>query len=89
MDSFFSRPIDQRADNPKVVTTDWEDVENIRAKKIAQVSGSERSGIVISRLPNRRASIENAPGPRQTSAPAIHVARAVASLVSNKLGEGV
>ena len=45
-------------------------------------------GIVISRRPKRRASSENAPGPRQTIATAITVASAVASLVSNKFGFG-
>ena len=38
---------------------------------------------MISRRPNRRASSENAPGPRQMRATAITVAKAAVSLASN------
>src|SRR5882762_1402679 len=48
----------------------------------------ELVGMVISRRPKRRASSENAPGPRQAIATAITVTSAVASLVSNKFGFG-
>ena len=47
-------------------------------------------GIMISRRPNSRASREKAPGPRQTTAAAITVAKAAVVLVSKKarLGAG-
>lgn len=41
----------------------------------------------ISRRPNKRASIENAPGPKHMIAMALEVTSAVASLVSNRPGE--
>jgi len=48
----------------------------------------ERFGMMISRRPNRRASSENAPGPRQTIAIAIAAVRITASLVTNRFGAG-
>lgn len=48
----------------------------------------ERLEMMISRRPNRRASSENAPGPRQTIAIAIAAVRIVASRVTNRFGAG-
>jgi len=48
-----------------------------------ECGGAEAPGMIISRRPNKRASSENAPGPRQTRAIAITVAKAAVGLASN------
>ena len=45
-------------------------------------------GIKISRRPNSRASIENAPGPKKRMAVAIASTFMIANLLSNRLGVG-
>src|SRR4051794_175124 len=69
MDYFFPNSIEQRPDNSMVGRRHGIEVR------------SDQSGISISRRPNRRASTENAPGPRQTSALAMQAARAVSRFV--------
>ena len=59
-------------------------------RSVQELDEGEVSGITISRRPYRRPSSENAPGPRQTRAAAMTVARAPVDLASNKfrLGDG-
>ena len=90
MECFFHTPVSRYTDTPIVVTANPVDGQNRKRGKVDQSPvGRDASGIKISLLPKRRASIENAPGPRQTIEIAMVTAKATAILASNRFGEGV
>ena len=74
--------------HPRVRNSEYEVAADASGTLNHDCDEGELVGMVISRRPKRRASSENAPGPRQMIATAITVASAVASLVSNKFGFG-
>src|SRR5580704_10694600 len=80
MQGFFATPQGGQACNTFVVAG-----KNLGQEKNQELEDGPL-GIIISRRPNRRASSEYAPGPRQITAIAITVARAVENRVSNRFG---